>query len=247
MTEDIGKFRDVTFAPDNTDKSMKRFEFIRNLNDAQITGFNFPNTGIVFSRLSKQELDTLTTEATRIYEEDKLVDEHKAASGNLSVEYDFRHMRDILSPRLNAMVNFYGSTYPYLASMQIISNAAPLRITQLWVNFMRKGNFNPPHNHSGIFSFVVWLRIPFDLKKELEAYPNIGFTGAPCFGFNYVDTVGMPHIISLPVDKTYEGVVCMFPSRMIHYVNPFGTVDDDRVSIAGNILIDTSAVDGDSK
>ena len=32
------------------------------------------------------------------------------------------------------------------------------KLTDLWINFMQKGDFNPPHIHSGELSFVIYLQ-----------------------------------------------------------------------------------------
>ena len=41
----------------------------------------------------------------------------------------------------------------------------------------------------------------------------------------------------VPVDKTYEGTIVMFPSEMLHAVYPFYTSDDYRISVSGNLRI----------
>jgi hypothetical protein len=43
---------------------------------------------------------------------------------------------------------------------------------------------------------------------------------------------------SLPVDKKMNGVMCVFPAPMIHYVTPFYTSDEYRISVAGNVCLD---------
>ena len=42
------------------------------------------------------------------------------------------------------------------------------KLQRLWVNYQKKYDFNPLHIHSGIFSFVIWVQIQYDLKKEQE-------------------------------------------------------------------------------
>ena len=43
-------------------------------------------------------------------------------------------------------------------------------LTALWCNFQRQYEFNPPHDHDGKLSFVIYLSIPEPLKKENEEY-----------------------------------------------------------------------------
>ena len=40
------------------------------------------------------------------------------------------------------------------------------KITSAWINFQKKYEHNPIHRHDGDLSFVIWLKIPFDLEKE---------------------------------------------------------------------------------
>jgi hypothetical protein len=41
-------------------------------------------------------------------------------------------------------------------------------LSGLWVNFQKKGEFQPIHNHSGMFSFVIWMDIPYHSKDEAK-------------------------------------------------------------------------------
>ena len=38
----------------------------------------------------------------------------------------------------------------------------------LWVNFQKKCEFQPIHNHTGQFSFVIWMDIPYHWKDEAK-------------------------------------------------------------------------------
>ena len=37
-----------------------------------------------------------------------------------------------------------------------------------WINYQKQNGFNPPHDHDGKLSFVIYLKIPEELKKENE-------------------------------------------------------------------------------
>ena len=115
----------------------------------------------------------------------------------------------------------------------------PFKIDPIWTNYMKKGEFNPNHNHPGALAvFVVWVTIPYNIQDEVsfdnwdnQMYPPKN----SCFEFTYTTLDG--RIVNSPiyVDKTYEGMVSMFPSTMIHCVYPFRSSDEERISIAGNI------------
>jgi hypothetical protein len=119
------------------------------------------------------------------------------------------------------------------------TNNVPYKIDPIWTNYMKKGEFNPNHNHPGALAvFVIWITIPYNIEDEVKfnGYDNPMFPPKnSCFEFTYTTLTGQ--IINYPiyVDKTYEGVVSMFPSSMIHCVYPFFTSDEERISIAGNI------------
>jgi hypothetical protein len=59
----------------------------------------------------------------------------------------------------------------------------------LWINFAKKYDFNPIHSHSGLFSFVIWVEIPYDLKEELSRYSPNGCE-TTLFGFSYINSLG---------------------------------------------------------
>ena len=43
-------------------------------------------------------------------------------------------------------------------------------LSALWINYQKQNEFNPPHDHDGKLSFVIYLKIPEELKKENAAY-----------------------------------------------------------------------------
>ena len=61
-----------------------------------------------------------------------------------------------------------------------------------------------------------------------------------CFEFNYRNIVGNPVKYAYYLDQSYEGTMILFPSSLQHSVYPFYNSDEDRISVAGNISINTS-------
>lgn len=112
-----------------------------------------------------------------------------------------------------------------------------LSLTSLWVNYQKKFEFNPCHNHAGVYSFVIWHKIPYLIEDEAENSPgkhaNKNLAGH--FEFNFSNSLGQIWQESLPVDKTWENTICLFPAEMIHTVYPFFTSDEYRITIAGNV------------
>jgi hypothetical protein len=109
-----------------------------------------------------------------------------------------------------------------------------------WVNFQKKYEYNPIHRHSGVFSFVIWYKIPF--YKEDEVKYGAGKDRGPEFNhngeFEFIYTSGKEKDIQffpLSIDKKMEGYMAMFPSNLRHIVYPFYTSDDYRITLSGNI------------
>ena len=124
------------------------------------------------------------------------------------------------------------------------SESTNLNLDDLWVNYQKKHEFNPIHNHSGILSFVIWVQIPYVFEQEqaLEFVENVGgVTRTACFEFIWPGGASTPlNTAVLPVGKGQEGTICVFPSHLHHTVYPFYTSDGIRISVAGNIRLEVN-------
>lgn len=114
-----------------------------------------------------------------------------------------------------------------------------------WVNYQEKHEFNPPHAHSGFFSYNIWKRIPYDIEEEKNYYNKCSNSSPGSFSFIspiVSRTVPYAHyplaVKTFDMDKDWEECICIFPSQLQHFVTPFRTTDDLRVSIAGNLIFD---------
>lgn len=115
-------------------------------------------------------------------------------------------------------------------------NKCDFKLQRLWVNFQSKYDFNPLHIHSGLFSFVIWVQVPYDLEEERKRYKTNGNETA-AFMFQYNTALGGLDTEYLYIDKTWEWKIAFFPARLNHGVNPFYTSDDHRISISGNLYV----------
>lgn len=105
----------------------------------------------------------------------------------------------------------------------------------LWINYAKKYDFNPVHTHSGLYSFVIWVKIPYELEDELKRYKSKN-NSTSLFSFNINDAVGNIRPEKLPIDKSWEWSMVFFPAALPHSVNPFYTTDETRISISGNVF-----------
>ncbi|SVD06602.1 uncharacterized protein METZ01_LOCUS359456, partial [marine metagenome] len=111
-----------------------------------------------------------------------------------------------------------------------------------WVNFQKETEFNPIHSHSGVFSFVIWVKIPTDWREQhaLPICANSNTPAASNFAFCYVAMLGLLEHYEYHLDKEKEGCMLLFPARLMHRVNPFYNCDKERISISGNVRFDIS-------
>jgi hypothetical protein len=125
--------------------------------------------------------------------------------------------------------------------MKILKEPTPLKLSELWVNWMSRHEFSSIHKHDGVMSFVIWLTVPYTLESELAARPHvpdyINFGGQ--FALHYTDSLGQISTKFLPVYNDWESTLCLFPAGTSHSVFPYYSSNQLRVSVAGNFTFDT--------
>ena len=108
----------------------------------------------------------------------------------------------------------------------------------LWINFQKKHEFNPIHRHFGLYSFVYWVQIPYNIEDEMEL-PFVKSSASPaasCFALTYYNLLGNMCQKNFMLTKgLHDGGFIIFPCSMQHQVHPFYTSDDERISISGNV------------
>ena len=161
-------------------------------------------------------------------------------AGNIMHEYSIPKGKPVVSPMLMHMVTEFNKKYPnYIKKAHSTVNykQVDIELFNLWVNFQKKHEFNPMHVHDGLYSFVIWHKVPYDIKNEKARLPNIRDEDfrAGMFAFFYSEPGGKIYQEAIPVDKNWQGKIALFPASLDHCVYPFYTSDDYRVSISGNI------------
>ena len=188
----------------------------------------------VQSKVSNDVLKKLKNEAKFILQNQNQFQKYNNyLAGNLEKEYSIDKNKEILEKDLIILANEY---HKYSSENQHYPN---WKIKDLWINFQKKYEHNPMHNHIGDLSFVLWISIPYDLKEELSL-PNCKNSNTPVnslFEFICTDFLGRVITSRIDVDKSYEGTIIMFPSALNHTVHPFYTSDDYRISISGNLVV----------
>jgi len=131
--------------------------------------FYLPNIPIYQTKLSQDIVDRLWSYVDKATE-----NANKDLAGNIGeslslVDKEDYFMRYVIGPIADLYVRNEHSV-TWIQNNHTFKSKS-LVMSRFWVNFQNKHEFNPIHDHSGIISFVVWMRIP----TEYEEQHNISF------------------------------------------------------------------------
>jgi hypothetical protein len=215
-------------------------EFAKFVDEGQYT---FHGDVAYMVRLTDEQLQPIREEVNKIksdFTKYNGLDARKTLAGNLAKEFSLIDTRkyiekDIIMP----VVNYWHGKNGLHSVLAPNTEHRHFAMTTLWVNFQKKTEFNPLHNHSGVYSFVLWLDIPYTYEEENNRESSIESNKpvAGCFEFVYPSMEGID-TMTIPVDKTYNGVLAVFRSNTKHLVYPFYTSDDYRITVSGNVAFD---------
>ena len=195
----------------------------------------------VETKISSSDLKELKDKAKICLEtQDKFTKFNSNLAGNIEKEFSLdESFEKILSPYTSLLAEEFDKIDIETTYTNIKKQVSSWISTGSWINFQKKYEFNPIHHHFGDYSFVLWIQIPYDLKEELELEncKNSNAKSNSLFCFTHIDLYGSIIVTRLPVDKTWEGTMILFPSNLKHQVYPFFTSDDYRISISGNLIM----------
>jgi hypothetical protein len=207
-----------------------------------ITGLN--NYGFISTKLSDVELAPIKAEIDNIQKnfdsyENQIYNMNLA--GNIKREYQLIESKKYMEQLLMPLVGAYDKNFNYIKKFRILTHNVPIVLDSCWVNYQKKYEFNPVHNHAGLLSFVIWTNISYDMKEELKLSPGAksNLNSAGMFSFLYSDATGTIRTHDIPVDKSMENTIIVFPSSFLHMVYPFFSSDEYRISVSGNFLFKT--------
>ena len=105
-------------------------------------------------------------------------------------------------------------------------------LEKLWINYQGPNEFNPPHSNGGALSFVIFLKVPLNLRAENQNYKGLS-AGPGGITFIYGETEDRcitNHSIFPEVGDMY-----IFPAWVKHWVYPFKS-NCVRISVSGNVI-----------
>ena len=194
---------------------------------------NFPNVGILEEKLSPECIKRLKKyiKASRKKANDELAG--NITRSNHLIDKDNWFFNNVLNNFIEAYIQIFSKN----AIPSVLTTDCKYSLNKFWVNFQKKHEFNPSHDHGGVFSFVIWIKIPASYKKEKEL-PFVKESNNPCpntFSFVYANILGRTSYFRYLLEPEYEGTMLFFPSGLDHEVHPYYTSDKERISISGNI------------
>ena len=197
-----------------------------------------PNLGWLEKKLSDEEIKRLwkyidnrgesvkDTLAGHVHESNSLIDEDGWFFKNTLLQ----------------LIYMYAGEFNNVGDKLPTPNKHPYFLSRMWVNYQKQCEYNPLHDHTGVYSFVIWMKIP----TKQEEQDKISFSSEAntkknsTFQILYNNILGQPTTITYYMNPECEGTMFFFPSQLQHQVYPFYNCDEDRISISGNILLNTN-------
>ena len=197
--------------------------------DTEVINYNYYNWGpfLYSSKITPERV----TKILKICNKAKDSYAHNLA-GHLNQELELPALEifNILNPYFRSYVRCGEET-------KLLRDLPLMTMQSAWVNYMTAGDFNPPHNHDGALSFVLFLKVPDELKKENEEYSgnSIGPGGIEFRTALLKEPKEYHYSIDSNQFFPIEGEIFIFPAHLEHWVYPFKS-KVTRVSLSGNLV-----------
>ena len=155
-------------------------------------------------------------------------------AGHINDEFNISVTKDY-SNYICSCIGGHSITNNILKSVDILSRDMPIFVKESWINFQKKYEFNPLHDHSGIFSFIIFMQIPYKIEEEMKVFPNVNGQSTSCLSFVYNQVDGKIQVLNCNVDESYLYKMLIFPAKLNHMVYPFYTSNKERITVSGNV------------
>ena len=203
---------------------------------------DLPNPGILQIKLDDDQVENLWRLAREYAPEDSKWDGNELLDIPLEQkQYAMRDDGSFTQSVLMPLISEYFEKFCSTGVMPFIHRTThyhDLALNRFWVRASEVNDYQTLHSHQGVFSFVVWMRIPFD--GNVERNIQGGFRPqAGDFSMTYTDICGTIERKDWVLTPEFEGTMLLFPSSLNHVVYPHQTGDGYRISIAGDISLNS--------
>lgn len=195
--------------------------------------YHFPYWGPFLCRLKvEQEFVNILLEKGNESREKKL-DHRSSLAGAIDNSYYYKNYEEWFKPRLDEYLNIYIKGAKDYVNTAFKSLPDSWDLDGLWINYQKAYEYNPPHYHSGDLSFVIYLQVPDEIKKENIQMKGVhNNLGPGMIEFDY--GADLPFNISSFSYLPDVGDLFIFPAWLKHHVFAFKS-DVERISVSGNI------------
>ena len=197
--------------------------------------YNFPYWGPFVCKLQvEQEMVDILLEKGKESRE-KNLDHRSKLAGMIDNEYYYEDYEDWFVPRFTKYIDTYIDGVEEYHNNAFKSPPISWNLTTPWINYQKANEYNPPHHHDGDLSFVVYLQVPDEIKKENEKMQGVhNNTGPGMINFDY-GIVELPFSISTYFELPEVRDLYIFPAWLTHHVFAF-KADVERISVSANII-----------
>jgi len=202
-----------------------------------VHNFN-PNPGYLSYKLTQDEINFLWKRIDKANKKHEVINGQLAGNISKSLNMGLNDIDPILKmvmPLCHEYPKQFG--LPYRDPVSGLAHNE-MMLTEWWVNYQYQNEFNPMHAHDGIYSWVIWMKIPTESEEQnlLPIAANSNSQGQISnFYFSFTDTLGKIVNYEIAMGKSVEGTLVLFPAQLKHSVNQFYNCDESRISVAGNI------------
>ena len=127
---------------------------------------NLPNIPILTDTVPNELYDSLLRESYEVFNKENLSFSNELA-GHIKKEYYLKENIRVIKNYIHSLSIKLAST---MDKLDMGYHGNDFLLEELWVNFQKKHEFNPLHVHGGIFSFVIFIKIPYDLHDEEKLF-----------------------------------------------------------------------------
>jgi len=203
---------------------------------------DLPNYGVLECELEDKDIDYLWKlvhkyargakwEGNRLLSIDNIADKQFFISDDEGL-----FQNEVLMPAAQSYFETYGTPFKLKSTHYHLPT-----FSRFWCRVSKDGDYQSIHDHQGIFTFVVWLKIPFEGEKERQV--QAGFRPeASDFVLCYPDTCGQYQKRNWVLGKGAEGKMLFFPSDINHIVYPHYTTTEYRIALAGDVALNSMAL-----
>ena len=185
----------------------------------------------------------------------KQLDARRYLAGHIENEFLYENTIEWFDPKIEPYINGYinladqwtgVNSFKHLIRDSTVENIVKgghdqkiptdigWHMSMAWINFQKKGEYNPPHNHPCDLSFVAFLQVPKEIGLEFESIPEVEHGKGP--GLLYFDYgEQLPFSVKTFGKYPEKGDLFLFPGWLMHHVHDFKS-DVERISVSGNVM-----------